>query len=166
MIDRDTINSLALECGAAEFYPARQSEPAFTDKEKKVPQNYLVGYGFLECFAQLVTQKAVEDERKKNQADIELWKAEAAKAELWRGRCLSMDHGDGRTVQQIQAEAVAIEREACARINSEKSHRLAQEAEQAAEEGDHDTCASNQAAAFLLSVCAARIRARGTGGAG
>lgn len=68
-----------------------------------------------------------------------------------------------KAVTQI---AVAAEREACARINAEKSNRLAQEAEQAIEEGDHDTCTSNRAAAHLLSVCAARIRARGTGGEG
>lgn len=128
------------------------------------PGGTAFGTAQLVAYTKMVAQKAAEAERKKHQADIELWKAEAAKAELWRGRCLSMDHGDGRTVQQIQAEAVEAEREACAAINDEKSDRLAQEAESALSEGDRDTCTSNRAAAHLLLVCAARIRARSTGG--
>ncbi len=54
-------------------------------------------------------------ERRKHQADIERWKAEAATAEKWRGLALSKE-GDGRTVQRIQQEAAALEREACLRI--------------------------------------------------
>lgn len=65
----------------------------------------------LERFAKLIAA----DERRKHQADIEQWKAAAAKAEHWRAMALSRD-GDGRTVQQIQAEAAAAEREACARL--------------------------------------------------
>lgn len=65
-----------------------------------------------------------------------------------------------------QQKAVSAEREACACINSDKSERLGQEAEEALKEGDHDTCISSRAAAHLLLVCAARIRARGTGGEG
>lgn len=65
-----------------------------------------------------------------------------------------------------QHMAVSTEREACARINADKSERLGQEAEEALKEGDRDTCISSRAAAHLLSVCAARIRARGTGGEG
>ena len=68
-----------------------------------------------------------------------------------------------RAVTQM---AVHAEREACARINADKADRLAQEAEQADREGDRDTCTSNRAAAHLLLVCAARIRARSTGGEG
>ena len=152
MIDRDTMLS---DAQIDEIFNAMPDGPA----------GFLKSWGYRQ-FARAVAQKAVEAERKKHQADIELWKAEAAKAELWRGRCLSMDHGDGRTVQQIQAEAVGAEREACAAINDEKSDRLAQEAESALSEGDRDTCTSNRAAAHLLLVCAARIRARSTGGAG
>ncbi len=65
-----------------------------------------------------------------------------------------------------QQKALLAEREACARINADKSERLGQEAEEALKEGDRDTCISSRAAAHLLSVCAARIRARGTGGEG
>ena len=69
-------------------------------------------------------------------------------------------------VGEISQMAAEGEREACALINAEKSERLGQEAEEALKEGDRDTCTSNRAAAHLLSVCAARIRARGTGGEG
>jgi len=64
----------------------------------------------------------------------------------------------------VAKKAAQAEREACARINAEKSDRLGKEAEQALKEGDRDTCISSRAAAHLLSVCSARIRARGTGG--
>lgn len=69
-------------------------------------------------------------------------------------------------VSEISHMSTKAEREACARINADKADRLAQEAEAAIDEGDHSTCTSNRAAAHLLSVCAARIRARGTGGEG
>lgn len=52
-------------------------------------------------------------ERRKHQADIERWKAEAATAEKWRGLALSKE-GDGRCVQRVQQEAAEKEREACA----------------------------------------------------
>lgn len=71
-----------------------------------------------------------------------------------------------RFAKLIEQRAAEAEREACTRINTDKADRLAQEAEQADQEGDRDTCISNRAAAHLLSVCAARIRARGTGGEG
>lgn len=58
---------------------------------------------------------AVAAERQKQQADIERWKAEAATAEKWRGIACAK-HGDGRTVQIIQQEAAAAEREACALV--------------------------------------------------
>lgn len=54
-------------------------------------------------------------ERRKHQADIERWKAEAATAEKWRGLALSKD-GDGRCVERIQQEAAEKEREACAAL--------------------------------------------------
>lgn len=56
-------------------------------------------------------------ERRKHQADIEAWKAEAATAEKWRGLALAKDPMQpGKTVQEIQREAVEREREACAQI--------------------------------------------------
>ena len=65
----------------------------------------------IERFAELVATA----ERRKHQADIEKWKTEAATAEKWRGLALSKEE-DGRTVQRIQQEATALEREACLRI--------------------------------------------------
>lgn len=65
----------------------------------------------LERFAYLVAAS----ERQKHQADIERWKAEASTAEKWRGIACAK-HGDGRTVQTIQQEAAAAEREACALV--------------------------------------------------
>lgn len=55
-------------------------------------------------------------ERRKHQADIESWKAQAAQAEKWRGMAHAR-HGDGqKVVQEIQREAAAYEREACAQL--------------------------------------------------
>ena len=65
MIDRDTVIELALQSGAAKFYPERQAEPVFIDAEKLIAQSYLVGAGFLERFAQAIAQKAVEGERER-----------------------------------------------------------------------------------------------------
>ncbi len=76
------------------------------------PVTYSGGNAKLFCsFAELVATA----ERRKHQADIERWKTEAATAEKWRGLALSKE-GDGRTVQRIQQEAAALEREACLRI--------------------------------------------------
>ena len=59
------------------------------------------------------------------------------------------------------AELVAaVEREECAKINDAKAERLAQEAEDAARESDAETVTAIRAAALLLIVCAANIRAR------
>ena len=108
MIDRDTVIQWAIAGGAGEVPTPDQ----FTERCFVMTGSELLA----------VAQKAADEERKKHQADIELWKAEAAKAELWRGRCLSMDHGDGRTVQQIQAEAVEGERERAAQIADSAGH--------------------------------------------
>lgn len=51
-MDKQEIHKLALKAGAAQFYPKAQG-----DRE----DNYLVGYQFLERFAQLVKEKSVED---------------------------------------------------------------------------------------------------------
>jgi hypothetical protein len=69
-----------------------------------------------------IVQKAVELERQKHQADSERWKGEAATAEKWRGIACAKD-GDGRTVQLIQQEAAAAERDRiCAAIKEEDDH--------------------------------------------
>ncbi|UBB17762.1 hypothetical protein [Comamonas odontotermitis] len=81
---------------------------------------------------------------------------------LTHARAAGMERTHPGMAVEVVAFARTIEaqvREECARINDEKSRRLAQEAEAAIEEGDSDTCSSNRAAAHLLSVCAARIRA-------
>lgn len=60
-------------------------------------------------------QDAVRRERRKHQEDIEFWKAQAATAEKWRGMALAKDPlQPGQVVQEIQREAMELEREACA----------------------------------------------------
>lgn len=74
----------------------------------------------VERFAALVAADAAAKERKKHQADIELWKGEAAKAEKWRAVALAKDPmHPGKAVQLIQCEAAAYEREACAQACEE-----------------------------------------------
>lgn len=130
MIDRQKILSMAKQVLGGD-YTENGHWPFFIEE--------------LEQYTALVVKAAEEAERKKHQADIELWKGEAAKAELWRGRCLAMDHGDGRTVQQIQAEAIEAERKACAA------------------EVEKLDCAMR---CGVGSEVAATIRARGNGGEG
>lgn len=65
----------------------------------------------LERFAALVAAA----ERIKRQSEIQRLTALANTAEKWRGIAMARD-GDGRTVQQVQAEARAEEREACAKV--------------------------------------------------
>lgn len=67
----------------------------------------------LERFAALVAAA----ERKKHQADIEHWKAQAAQAEKWRALALSKDkRNPAKIVQKIQREAMELERDACAKV--------------------------------------------------
>lgn len=95
----------------------------------------------LERFADLVAAA----ERRKHQADIETWKAEAATAEKWRGMALAKDPMQpGKAVQEIQREAMEREREACA-VTAERMARLT-----AARMGME-----------VQDACAAAIRARG-----
>ena len=65
----------------------------------------------IKCFAAIVAAA----ERIKHQADIRRLTTLANTAEKWRGIAMARD-GDGRTVQEVQAEAVAAEREACAKV--------------------------------------------------
>lgn len=96
---RDEIIALALETGAI-FNEEHGTELAVALGRERIVQ---------------LVEAAIAQDRKKHQADIERWKGEAAKAEKWRGLALAKD-GDGRTVQVLQAEARAEEREACARL--------------------------------------------------
>lgn len=94
---KDEIISMAHVVGVVEFL---YSNPHLSD-----------AFEFLQRFAALVAAA----ERRKHQADIEKWKAEAATAEKWRGLALSKE-GDGRCVQRIHQEAAEKEREACAAL--------------------------------------------------
>lgn len=68
---------------------------------------------FLMRFAALVAAA----ERRKHQADIEHWKAQAAQAEKWRALALSKDkRNPAKIVQKIQREAMELERDACAKV--------------------------------------------------
>lgn len=60
-------------------------------------------------FAEVVAS----NERRKHQADIERWKAEAATAEKWRGLAMAREGANGRVIQEVQEEAAALAREAC-----------------------------------------------------
>lgn len=56
-------------------------------------------------------------ERRKHQADIEHWKAQAAQDEKWRALALSKDkRNPAKIVQKIQREAMELERDACAKV--------------------------------------------------
>jgi hypothetical protein len=86
----------------------------FVDKHKS-------GEQVLIQFAALV---AVE-ERRKHQADIEHWKAQAAQAEKWRALALCKEPMQpGKVVQEIQREAMELEREACAQVVDAKEKSI------------------------------------------
>lgn len=73
---------------------------------------------------QRMCELAAAAERRKHQADIEAWKAEAATAEKWRGMALAKDPMQpGKAAQEIQREAMEREREACAQA-AERMARL------------------------------------------
>lgn len=161
MIDRDTAIALAKQAGALRF-----SHP-YRDEES---DSWAASTDNIERFAKLVEQKAIESQKQIRRET----EAMAECMDMVRQDLITAGVVDKSVPPMMLAEAViaaqhmavSAEREACARINSEKSDRLGQEAEEALEEGDRNTCTSNRAAAHLLSVCAARIRARGTGGEG
>lgn len=97
----------------------------------------------IERFAELVAAA----ERRKHQSDIEHWKAQAAQAEKWRGMAHARHCDSQKVVQEIQREAMELERDACA---------IACEA--------HATSVINdgkQPAWAIANECAAAIRARG-----
>lgn len=129
---QDEIISMAREADVIDFRDA--------DSDPHVAQMV----EFLQRFAALVAAA----ERRKHQADIEKWKAEAVTAEKWRGLALSKE-GDGRCVQRIQQEAAEKEREACAALCDD----IVQE-----EEGNLDRDYSREDTAQELAVL---IRARG-----
>lgn len=112
-------------------------------------------------------------ERKKHQADIELWKGEAAKAEKWRAMALAKDPMQpGTAVQEIQREAMELERVACASacdalVDVKEEARIQQRVNEALQQGDEED--QLQAMRHQLTVstfnagiksCASAIRAR------
>lgn len=80
---------------------------------------WAVGTAYFERFAALVAAA----ERRKHQADIEHWKAQAAQAEKWRGMAHARHCDSKKVVQEIQCEAMEREREACA-LACEQSDRF------------------------------------------
>lgn len=105
---RDDIIRMAREAGI-EVHERKQ--------EARFGMDALIGADSTEKL-QRMCELAAAAERRKHQADIEAWKAQAAMAEKWRGMAHAR-HGDGqKVVQEIQREAAAVEREACAKLVS------------------------------------------------
>lgn len=100
---RDDVLQLAREAGLH----------VFADGEIGPARTGSVSDGYFK-FAALVEAA----ERIKHQSEIQRLTALANTAEKWRGIAMARD-GDGRTVQQVQAEARADEREACAKVCDE-----------------------------------------------
>jgi hypothetical protein len=50
----EEIHELAIQAGAAKFYPGHQSKPL---KDGEEPVNYIISSGFLERFAKLIYDK-------------------------------------------------------------------------------------------------------------
>lgn len=108
---RDDVLRLAREAGAIVYGPVATPGPVvdcmFTPET-------------LERFAELVAAA----ERQSTAIEMERLRELAATAEKWRG-IASAKHGDGRTVQEIQREAAAVAREACAKLLDSAAGRLA-----------------------------------------
>lgn len=111
----------------------------------------------IERFAALVAAS----ERIKHQSEIQRLTELANAAEKWRGIAMARD-GDGRTVQQVQAEARADEREMCAQVCDELEERLSASRYTALLNGDASP--SNMVFSEPLAArhMAAAIRARGS----
>lgn len=92
---------------------AREADEGHAGMECEKFGGGIVSVSTLERFAALVATA----ERKKHQADIEHWKAQAAQAEKWRALALSKDkRNPAKIVQKIQREAMELERDACAKV--------------------------------------------------
>lgn len=99
---------------------ARQADQGHAGSEIELFGGGVVSVSTLQRFADMVAAA----ERRKHQADIEHWKAQAAQAEKWRSMALGKDPMQpGKVVQEIQREAAAYEREACAQL-CEQSERV------------------------------------------
>ena len=67
---------------------------------------------FLEALASLVASAT----RRRYQAEVERWQAEAVTAEKWRGIALTKAGIDRAVAEALRQEGAAAEREACASI--------------------------------------------------
>ena len=63
--------------------------------------------------------------------------------------------------ERFAALVAAKEREACAKVCSDKALRCEAEAQRAIDNGEHDEISAIRSAAWQISTCAAAIRARG-----
>lgn len=114
---------------------------------------------WLERFAELLA----EAERRKHQADIETWKAEAATAEKWRGMALAKDTMQpGKAVQEIQREAMELEREACAKMCDEMAEHYADYKDTALLNGDIELSNAASGEPRAAVALASLIRERGS----
>lgn len=92
---------------------AREADEGHAGMECEQFGGGIVSVSTLERFAALVAAA----ERRKHQADIEQWKAQAAQSEKWRALALSKDkRNPAKIVQKIQREAMELERDACAKV--------------------------------------------------
>lgn len=95
---------------------AREAEMEANESPKAVKAlGHSVPLLWLERFAALVAAA----ERRKHQADIEHWKAQSAQAEKWRGMAHARHCDSQKVVQEIQREAMELERDACAQLVSD-----------------------------------------------
>jgi len=63
--------------------------------------------------------------------------------------------------ERFAAIVAAAEREACAKVCSDKALRCEAEAQRAIDNGEHDEVSAIRSAAWQISTCAADIRQRG-----
>ena len=64
-------------------------------------------------------------------------------------------------IDKLIADAVAAEREACAKVCDDKAMHCKTKAQEAIDAGEHDEVSAIRSTAWQISVCAAAIRARG-----
>lgn len=111
----------------------------------------------LEKFAALVAAA----ERRKHQADIEHWKALAAQAEKWRGMAHARHCNGEKVVQEIQREAMELERDACAKVCDEMAQHWQDYKDTALLNGDVQLSNAASGEPRAANALAELIRARG-----
>lgn len=148
-MNREDLIRMALEAGMQ----ANVSKDAVNALGNSVPVQWL------DRFAELVA----EAERRKHQADIETWKAEAATAEKWRAMAFAKDPMQpGKAVQEIQREAMELEREACAKVCEEMAEHYADYKDTALLNGDIELSNAASGEPRAAITLARLIRERGS----